>query len=61
MLGAALIGWVGGETIMNDTALKDVLVGHPMLHYVAAAFGAVFVVGAGKLLQARARQPATSQ
>ncbi|NMM91321.1 hypothetical protein B2J88_44665 [Rhodococcus sp. SRB_17] len=61
VLGAGLIGWVGGETIMNDTALKEVLVVHPMLHYVAAAIGAVFVVGAGKLLQARANQPVTTQ
>ncbi|MDR0227016.1 MAG: TerC family protein [Burkholderiaceae bacterium] len=52
-LGAALIGWVGGETIVNDRLLHDYAVGHPWLHYVAAAAGAVLVVGLGKLLQAR--------
>jgi YjbE family integral membrane protein len=53
VLGAGLIGWVGGETIMNDTALQGLLQAHPLLHYVAAAAGAVLVVGGGKWLQAR--------
>ena len=56
MLGAALIGWVGGETIVSDVALKDVMVANPWLHYAAAAAGAAFVIGCGKLLQARARK-----
>jgi len=55
MLGAALIGWVGGETIVSDNVLKDVLVANPWLHYAAAAAGAAFVIGVGKLLQARAQ------
>lgn len=53
MLGAALIGWVGGETIVSDVALKGVLVTNPWLHYVAAAAGAAFVVGLGRALQRR--------
>ncbi|WP_448870243.1 TerC family protein [Delftia acidovorans] len=52
-LGAALIGWVGGETIVNDRLLHDYAISHPWVHYVAAAAGAVLVVGIGKLLQAR--------
>ena len=52
-LGAALIGWVGGETIVNDNLLHDYAVGHPWLHYVAAAAGAVLVVMVGKLIQSR--------
>ncbi len=52
-LGAALIGWVGGETIVSDVALKDVLLAHPWLHYVAAAAGAALVLGVGRLLQRR--------
>ena len=52
-LGAALIGWVGGETIVSDTSLKDVLLGNPWLHYVGAAIGAVLVVAVGKMLQRR--------
>ena len=55
VLGAALIGWVGGETIISDTALKGVLAADPWLHYAAAAAGAAFVIGVGKMLQARAR------
>jgi YjbE family integral membrane protein len=57
-LGAALIGWVGGETMINDVVLRQTLAENPWLHYAAAAAGAVFVVAVGKLLQARARQKA---
>lgn len=52
-LGAALIGWVGGETIVSDVALKDVLAANPWLHYAAAAAGSVFVVWLGRTLQKR--------
>jgi predicted tellurium resistance membrane protein TerC len=55
MLGAALIGWVGGETIVSDVALKSVLEANPWLHYGAAAAGAALVIGTGKLLQAKSR------
>jgi predicted tellurium resistance membrane protein TerC len=50
-MGAALIGWVGGETIVSDVALKTVLVGMPWLHYVAAAAGAGLVLFLGRMLQ----------
>jgi len=52
-LGAALIGWVGGETIANDVALKDFAAANGWLHYAAATAGAVFVVLLGKALQKR--------
>ena len=55
VLGAALIGWVGGETIISDAVLKGLLVADPWLHYAAAAAGAAFVMAVGKMLQARAR------
>lgn len=58
-LGAALIGWVGGETIVSDVALKGVAAAYPWLHYAAAAAGAVFVVLTGRALQKR-HQPAES-
>ena len=47
-LGAALIGWVGGETMISDVALKEVVEDNPALHYVAAAAGAILVVLIGK-------------
>ena len=59
-LGAALIGWVGGETIVSDAALKEVLAANPWLHYAAAAAGAAFVIGVGRLLQARGRRSAAA-
>jgi predicted tellurium resistance membrane protein TerC len=53
--GAALIGWVAGETISGDATLAAALEGHRWMHHAAAAIGAVIVVAWGKLLQARAR------
>jgi len=54
VLGAALIGWVGGETIVSDTALAGFSQANPWLHYVAAASGAALVVIIGRTLQKRA-------
>ncbi len=53
VFGAGLIGWVGGETITSDVALKEVLLENAWLHYAAAAAGAAFVVGVGKFLQSK--------
>ena len=52
-LGAALIGWVGGETIVNDNLLHGYTLAHPWLHYAAAAAGALLVVAVGKWMQTR--------
>ncbi|HVZ47041.1 MAG TPA: TerC family protein [Ramlibacter sp.] len=52
-LGAALIGWVGGETIASDVVLQDFAHANPWLHYAAAGAGAAFVVLLGKVLQRR--------
>lgn len=54
MLGAALIGWVGGETIVSDVALREVLAANPWLHYAAAAAGAAVVIAISRLMQKRA-------
>ena len=53
VLGAALIGWVGGETIVSDSVLAGVAAANPWLHHAAAAVGAALVIGLGKLLQKR--------
>ncbi|MBX3659980.1 MAG: TerC family protein [Ramlibacter sp.] len=53
-LGAALIGWVGGETIVSDNVLKEWAAGNPWLHYAGAALGAALVITIGKSLQHRA-------
>jgi YjbE family integral membrane protein len=55
VLGAGLIGWVGGETIVSDVALKGVLGEQPWLHYAGAAVGAAIVIAIGKALQSRGR------
>jgi len=55
--GAALIGWVGGETIVSDVILKDFVAANGWLHYAGPVAGAVFVVGVGKMLQARHGSP----
>jgi YjbE family integral membrane protein len=53
VLGAALIGWVGGETIASDFIFKDYVAANGWVHYVAAAIGAALVIALGKLVQAR--------
>jgi YjbE family integral membrane protein len=58
MLGAALIGWVGGETIVSDVSLREVLLAKPWLHYAGAVAGAAFVLIAGRWLQHRSRTAA---
>jgi YjbE family integral membrane protein len=50
-LGAALIGWVAGETIVSDTGLKATLEANTWLHWAAAAAGAVVVLSLGRLLK----------
>jgi YjbE family integral membrane protein len=56
--GAALIGWVAGETIVSDAVLADHLAANHWLHYACAVAGAVLVVVGGKLLRARSRAQA---
>ena len=52
-LGAALIGWVGGETIASDVIFKDYSAANPWSHYATAAAGAVFVIVVGKFIAGR--------
>jgi len=58
--GAALIGWVAGETIVSDAVFADALAANKWLHYAGAVAGAVFVVAVGKMLQARASKKESS-
>lgn len=52
-LGAALIGWVGGETMASDVLLKEFASNNHWLHYAAAVAGSVIVVAWGKLIENR--------
>ena len=47
-LGAALIGWVGGETIISDVVLKSFVDANGWVHYAGPAIGAALVLGIGK-------------
>ena len=53
-LGAALIGWVAGETITSDHMLEGFVRINPWAHYAAAACGAVLVIAMGKWMQFKA-------
>ena len=53
-LGAALIGWVAGETITSDHMLEGFVRINPWVHYAAAACGAVLVIAMGKWMQLKA-------
>ncbi len=50
-LGAALIGWVGGETVASDVLLRDFAGENHWFHMAAAAAGAVIVLAWGKLIE----------
>ncbi|MBX3608437.1 MAG: TerC family protein [Hydrogenophaga sp.] len=52
-LGAALIGWVAGETVVSDKMIEPWVPHHSVGFYLAAVTGAVLVVLTGKLLQRR--------
>ena len=60
ILGAALIGWVAGETILGDRSLEAVVAAYGWLHYVGPLAGAAFVIVVGKFLQNRTGKTATS-
>jgi YjbE family integral membrane protein len=58
LLGAGLIGWVGGEVIVTDPAWSGWVEEHAhWLDWAAPALGALAVIGIGKLM-ARAPAPA---
>ena len=53
-IGAALIGWVAGEMAWDEQVLKPYTSQFPhVFEYLAAALGAVLVVGTGKYLARR--------
>jgi YjbE family integral membrane protein len=61
MLGAGLIGWVAGETIVNDHIFHGVAEAQPAIKYAAAALGAALVLGVDHYLRQRKAQPTSSQ
>lgn len=52
-LGAALIGWVGGETMASDAVLHAFHEANSWFHLTAAAAGAIVVLAWGKFNQSR--------
>jgi hypothetical protein len=51
--GAALIGWVGGETVASDVLLRDFSAANSWFHMVSAAAGAVFVIAWSRYMATR--------
>jgi YjbE family integral membrane protein len=54
-LGAALIGWVGGETIASDVLLKEFVADNSWFHYACSAAGAAIVILWGRQMNAKAQ------
>lgn len=52
--GAALIGWVGGETIASDVMLKDFVADNGWFHYACSLAGAVIVILWGRQMNDKA-------
>ena len=48
-LGAALIGWVGGETIVSDVALQSIVEANHWMHTAFPVLSAALVLAIGKL------------
>ena len=57
-LGAALIGWVGGETMANDTILAPLVQDQHWVHQAGPVLGAALVLGLGRWLQKRGQAAA---
>ena len=57
-LGAALIGWVGGETMANDTILAPLMQDQHWVHQAGPVLGAALVLGLGRWLQKRGQAAA---
>jgi YjbE family integral membrane protein len=53
IFGAALIGWVGGETISHDTALREFSEANGWFHYACSVAGAAIVIAWGKMLEGK--------
>lgn len=55
-LGGALLGWIGGEMLITDQVILELVTDVPQwAHYSAAVAGALFVVVAGMALARRGR------
>jgi YjbE family integral membrane protein len=52
-VGAMLLGWIAGQMAFTDPALKPYLPASPLWSYAAAVAGALFVLAAGKVMEAR--------
>jgi YjbE family integral membrane protein len=61
-IGAALIGWVAGEMAWDEAVIKPFTSQYPhWFEYIAAAVGAVVVVGVGKIMAKRQEAAAGAQ
>jgi YjbE family integral membrane protein len=54
-LGAALIGWVGGETIASDVLLKEFVADNTWFHYACSAAGTAIVILWGRKMNTKSQ------
>ncbi len=54
-LGAALIGWVGGETIASDVLLKEFVADNTWFHYACSAAGTAIVILWGRQMNTKSQ------
>lgn len=54
VFGAGLLGWVAGEMMVGDLAIRDWIAAElPSAHYIAPAAGALLVIAVGKWMERR--------
>jgi len=54
-LGAALIGWVGGETVASDVLLKEFVADNTWFHYACSAAGTAIVILWGRKMNTKSQ------
>ena len=54
-LGAALIGWVGGETVASDVLLKEFVADNTWFHYACSAAGTAIVILWGRQMNTKSQ------
>jgi YjbE family integral membrane protein len=61
LIGAALIGWVAGEMLISDPAIKDWIdINMSSLHYISPIVCAALVIAVGKAMERLAARKAPS-
>jgi YjbE family integral membrane protein len=60
-LGAAFLGWVGGEMSVSDQKVHSILAMYPLLHWLVPAAFAVIVLAVNYIIKAKSKMKGVSE